>query len=47
MNNCFILFNPDKKIDKKIMCDFIDNNKNDRIILFSFIVNTCKIVEGL
>jgi hypothetical protein len=42
-----ILFNPDGKMDRKMIVDFINENKNDKIYLYSFIVNTCTIVEGL
>lgn len=45
--NCYVLLDPAKKMDWKLLVDFIDECNNDRIYLYSFIVNTCNIVEGL
>lgn len=46
-NNCCILYDPERKIDKQILIDFIDNNKNDKIVLYSFIVNTCTLISNI
>ena len=42
-----LLFNPEGKIDRKLVVDFINENTNDKIYLNQFIINTCTIVEGL
>ena len=47
MKNCRLLFDPTEKMPRKLLVDFIDENKNNKIYIYSFIVNTCEIVKDM